>query len=797
MPFGRLKKFIWFGAIFAASILALLGWAMFWPEDACAQPACAKPRFSLTIELDAFRQVAPIDFDVPVGKGSVSLQSIMSEGGIDIHLQPDQMDLPYMAASGPLDRADLYQFARARRSLPLPPDVDARIYALLATALISDTGEPLFGIMFDDVDREGFAVAPDMTRSKFGDREPAAIPLLQLRTFAHELLHALNRRHLDAALMDDGRLSLEAPTHCIAGQERGQWYLREFPLLALSPDTIRFFQTGSPRDILPGRENASFQKHGSPTECEDARANLAGARAETRWQLAGRRLQQLFSMQAAIAAEELPGKIPHDESTVSGSHDSDSHDAGLHDAAGHGAGGNDETAAETNARESSPAPPPADLRIQAIPAAYPLGYPIAVRILARNEGDKALPIKGRLTPGYGMVHIEYRPVSDSSVPDPSLPDANGPDANGKSRDDEQADWRGVEPLAWFEPAGDEQAMLAPGEVTEQTVPVFFGSDGWTFRTPGSYQLRAKMHAAKGVPDVTSKAIDISIEAPRTSADEAALQPLLNEQGELDDNAGRLLTFGGRIGAHDDIAPLEATVQRYRHTALGSALRLTLISQRLRPAIDPLTGLRPLPDFGDARDMLKDTCTDSGIAALKHQMLLRHTEAIPDGMSQRTETGAAAWDGITTPHGETIATYSDPDLERWGPAVQFCFNDAQLQGATRRQAQRFARRLKRSAAQRIVLVGHGDFSGTCRYNDDLGLRRAATLRQILINQGIAGRRIRIASLGERRPLDFSSTHDAHTMNRRVDILVQRGTPPTEPQFSSAIASRCAARPPLPE
>lgn len=34
---------------------------------------------------------------------------------------------------------------------------------------------------------------------------------LQLRTFLHELLHALNRDHTDAAQMGDGRLTLEAP----------------------------------------------------------------------------------------------------------------------------------------------------------------------------------------------------------------------------------------------------------------------------------------------------------------------------------------------------------------------------------------------------------------------------------------------------------------------------------------------------------------------------------------------------------------------------------------------------------
>ena len=115
--------------------------------------------------------------------------------GIDTTVTPDDLDLPYKAASGPLDRADLYRFAAAWGSKTVPSDADAKVYALLAAALVSDTGEPLFGIMFDVKDRQGFAVAPPTTANQFSDREPDAVPLLQLRTFTHELLHALNRRH--------------------------------------------------------------------------------------------------------------------------------------------------------------------------------------------------------------------------------------------------------------------------------------------------------------------------------------------------------------------------------------------------------------------------------------------------------------------------------------------------------------------------------------------------------------------------------------------------------------------------
>src|SRR5690606_36400802 len=108
---------------------------------------------------------------------------------------------------------------------PPPADAHAALYALVTPALISDAGEPLFGIMFDVAGREGFAVAPSETLRAFRDNNEDSIALLQLRTFMHELLHSLNRGHLDAGQVA-GRLTLEAPTRCISQTDSsGRWSL--------------------------------------------------------------------------------------------------------------------------------------------------------------------------------------------------------------------------------------------------------------------------------------------------------------------------------------------------------------------------------------------------------------------------------------------------------------------------------------------------------------------------------------------------------------------------------------------
>lgn len=713
MPDMNLHRRRWLGAsvgVLVTACAAILLWALFWPVADCDKPSCARHRFTVGLELDAFGQVEPIDFEVAAEQESYSLRSILKDGGIEIVPVADDLDLPFDPSSGPLDSADLFQFVSAWRDHGPIDGADATLYALFVNMLVADNGDELFGIMFDTAGREGFAVAPRTTERFFQSSEPESISTLKLRTFTHELLHALNRHHSDAALFRDGRLTLEAPTRCIAEAEGRKWRLVETPLMALSPDTIRFFQTASARDVLPGRGNSPYMgRRSSATECDEARTHRTDVNERSRWSLAMRRLRNLFGVSLAQAAEDPTEGTSVESASV-------------------------------------------EIRLQAQEAAYPLGYPIAVRVLVRNTGEEPLPIIDRLSPRYGMLQMEARALGED-------------------------EWRAVQPMTWFEPTSDEQTLLAPGALTEETVPVYFGEDGWTFAEPGEYEIRAHLLTDEENGDAFSAPLKISVAAPETQDDREALQPLLDEEGRLADRVGRLLYFGGRIGDSDDIEPLEQATEHYGHTALGSALRLTLVSHRLRKPIDPQTGRRPAPDFDEARELLEDTCSDSGVAAMTSDLLRQRADPLPGSIRDRSETEAVAWDG-RSPNGSAIATYSDTTLQKWGPSLHFCFNESEMRGRVRTAATQLGRQLRRDRDARIVLVGHSDSVGTCRYNDSLAFRRARAVEQALIGAGVRRDAIAIASIGERRPRDFSWTPEAQQLNRRVEILVEGHPPPID-------------------
>jgi outer membrane protein OmpA-like peptidoglycan-associated protein len=107
-------------------------------------------------------------------------------------------------------------------------------------------------------------------------------------------------------------------------------------------------------------------------------------------------------------------------------------------------------------------------------------------------------------------------------------------------------------------------------------------------------------------------------------------------------------------------------------------------------------------------------------------------------------------------GDSQPTYSDPALKAWGPSLHFCLNEAQMREPLRVAIPRLAKELQRANSTRVVIAGHSDYEGSCRYNDALGMRRADEVRRALLAGGLRVRKVDIASLGERRPLDFASS-----------------------------------------
>lgn len=79
--------------------------------------------------------------------------------------------------------------------------------------------------------------------------------------------------------------------------------------------------------------------------------------------------------------------------------------------------------------------------------------------------------------------------------------------------------------------------------------------------------------------------------------------------------------------------------------------------------------------------------------------------------------------------------------------------------------------RKHAVQDVVVIGHTDTMGTQQANYGLGLKRAQSVRNLLIAAGLNGATIEATSVGELDPLIKTADETPEPRNRRVDIAVR--------------------------
>ena len=77
-------------------------------------------------------------------------------------------------------------------------------------------------------------------------------------------------------------------------------------------------------------------------------------------------------------------------------------------------------------------------------------------------------------------------------------------------------------------------------------------------------------------------------------------------------------------------------------------------------------------------------------------------------------------------------------------------------------------LNENKSIQVTLAGHADERGTREYNLALGQRRAETVSDYFILNGISKNRITVKSYGEERPIAVGQDDASYSKNRRVEI-----------------------------
>lgn len=132
----------------------------------------------------------------------------------------------------------------------------------------------------------------------------------------------------------------------------------------------------------------------------------------------------------------------------------------------------------------------------------------------------------------------------------------------------------------------------------------------------------------------------------------------------------------------------------------------------------------------------------------------------------------------------VTPLSEEEIERmFGPALAalppparhftlyFQFESDELTGESRALMREILATVKNRTLPEVAVVGHTDTMGTAAANHQLGLKRAATVRRLLIDAGLGSSLIDVTSHGEGDPLVRTADATPEPRNRRVEIAVR--------------------------
>jgi len=160
----------------------------------------------------------------------------------------------------------------------------------------------------------------------------------------------------------------------------------------------------------------------------------------------------------------------------------------------------------------------------------------------------------------------------------------------------------------------------------------------------------------------------------------------------------------------------------------------------------------------------DVTTPQGAATLD---TLRASTRVAAGESPSPVT-ALTDDEVTALFGDVLSALP-PSPQRF--TVYFRFESEELTAESKASISNVLEAVKRHPAPEVLVVGHTDTTGAADRNVKLGLRRASTVRELLIASQIDRSAIEVTSHGESDLLVKTADEVFEPRNRRVDITVR--------------------------
>lgn len=101
---------------------------------------------------------------------------------------------------------------------------------------------------------------------------------------------------------------------------------------------------------------------------------------------------------------------------------------------------------------------------------------------------------------------------------------------------------------------------------------------------------------------------------------------------------------------------------------------------------------------------------------------------------------------------------------------FATGQSALRPEARDNLSRLIEFVQRRPEAQVLIEGHTDSSGSASQNQALSEKRAQSVRQALIEEGVDPRRLTAVGMGQGQPIGDNSTAEGRARNRRVEVIV---------------------------
>jgi len=104
-------------------------------------------------------------------------------------------------------------------------------------------------------------------------------------------------------------------------------------------------------------------------------------------------------------------------------------------------------------------------------------------------------------------------------------------------------------------------------------------------------------------------------------------------------------------------------------------------------------------------------------------------------------------------------------------ILFAVDSATLRSDLQSDLRALANNLRVYASTTVDIIGHTDNTGDAGYNQNLSQRRAGSVAQVLLTNGVSQSRVRAFGRGENEPVATNLTPEGRQLNRRVEIIIR--------------------------